>query len=129
MTVKQVIAFRRDLNMRKGKIAAQVAHASMKVLLDRRVQAPEGGSTLCIPVTPQMQEWIEGIFTKVVVVVDSEAELLSLRDTAAAAGLPVALVTDVGNTEFHGVPTHTAVAIGPARAEDLDPITGRLRLA
>lgn len=34
MTVKQVIVIRKDLNMRKGKIAAQAAHASMKVILD-----------------------------------------------------------------------------------------------
>ena len=32
--IKQVIVVRKDLNMRKGKIATQVAHASMKVLLD-----------------------------------------------------------------------------------------------
>jgi hypothetical protein len=32
--IKQVIVVRRDLNMRKGKLAAQVAHASMKFLID-----------------------------------------------------------------------------------------------
>ena len=31
---KQVIVMRKDLNMRKGKMIAQGAHASMKVLLD-----------------------------------------------------------------------------------------------
>jgi PTH2 family peptidyl-tRNA hydrolase len=36
---KQVIVVRTDLKMRKGKIAAQAAHAAMKVLLDR-VQRP-----------------------------------------------------------------------------------------
>ena len=35
MEPKQVIVVRKDLNMRKGKMCAQVAHASMKVLLDR----------------------------------------------------------------------------------------------
>jgi peptidyl-tRNA hydrolase len=33
--IKQVIVVRKDLNMRKGKLAAQVAHASMKVFFDR----------------------------------------------------------------------------------------------
>ena len=37
MTIKQVIIVRKDLNMRKGKIAAQVAHAAMKVILDKMV--------------------------------------------------------------------------------------------
>ena len=40
------------------------------------------------------------------------------------AGLPTALITDGGRTEFHGVPTHTTVAIGPARADQIDQITG-----
>ena len=35
-----------------------------------------------------------------------------------------ALVVDAGHTEFHGVPTKTTVAIGPARAEDIDVVTG-----
>jgi len=33
--VKQVIVVRKDLNMRKGKIAAQASHASLKVFFDR----------------------------------------------------------------------------------------------
>ena len=32
--IKQVIVMRRDLNMRKGKMVAQGAHASMAVLLN-----------------------------------------------------------------------------------------------
>ena len=34
MQTKQVIVIRKDLNMRKGKMIAQGAHASMKVILD-----------------------------------------------------------------------------------------------
>lgn len=34
MNTKQVIVMRKDLNMRKGKMVAQGAHASMAVLLD-----------------------------------------------------------------------------------------------
>ena len=46
------------------------------------------------------------------------------RQLARDAGLPTALIRDAGHTEFGGVPTLTACAIGPARVEDIDPITG-----
>ena len=49
-------------------------------------------------------------------------------EKAAAAGLPYALITDAGHTEFHGVPTRTALGIGPAYPEDIDPVTGHLPL-
>ena len=37
MDVKQVIIMRKDLCMRKGKMIAQGAHASMKVIVDQMV--------------------------------------------------------------------------------------------
>lgn len=39
--IKQVIVVRTDLNMRKGKMCSQVAHASMKVFFDRMSYMPE----------------------------------------------------------------------------------------
>ena len=35
---KQVIVMRKDLNMRKGKIAAQAAHASIKVFSNHLIE-------------------------------------------------------------------------------------------
>ena len=123
MSIKQVILARTDLNMRKGKLAAQAAHASLKVFFDLRdVEAPRG--TLIVSTTPEMDEWIKGMFTKIVLGVESEAELVQAYDLARAARLPTALVIDAGATEFHGVPTKTTVAIGPAEAEEIDKITG-----
>lgn len=124
--IKQVIVLRKDLGMRKGKMCAQAAHASMKVFLDKGAVGSTG--MLSIDLTPEMGEWVEGIFTKVVVGCDSEEALLDLVEKAKAAGLPHALITDAGKTEFHGQPTHTAVAIGPGLASAIDPITGHLPL-
>jgi PTH2 family peptidyl-tRNA hydrolase len=44
MSVKQVIVMRKDLNMRKGKMVAQGAHASMKVMMEkmRTIDLPIG---------------------------------------------------------------------------------------
>ncbi len=119
--VKQVILYRRDLNMRKGKIAAQVAHASLAVLL-RRDEGSWG--RLSVPLDPAMASWIARGTAKVVLSVESEADLLRAYEEARARGLPAELVTDAGRTEFKGVPTRTTCAIGPARAADIDAITG-----
>jgi len=43
-------------------------------------------------------------------------------------GLPCSIITDAGDTEFHGVPTKTTVGIGPDESEKIDVITGNLKL-
>ncbi len=113
--MKQIIAMRTDLNMRKGKMVAQGAHASVAVIVNN---VPD----------PRIDEWLEGSFTKICVRVDSELELLDLYEKAKSAGLLTELITDNGTTEFGGVKTRTCVAIGPDTNERLDPITGHLQL-
>jgi peptidyl-tRNA hydrolase, PTH2 family len=122
---KQVIVIRKDLNMRKGKIVAQGAHASWAAVLSR---AAEIGGSLCIPLDADIGPWLQGLFTKVCSSVSSEAELQALYDKARAAGIPCAIIKDAGFTEFHGVPTLTAAAIGPAPVEQVDAITRHLPL-
>jgi PTH2 family peptidyl-tRNA hydrolase len=124
-TAKQVIVMRKDLGMRKGKMIAQGAHASLKIFLDRGAQAPAG---YAFTTTPAMDAWLGGRFTKVCVSVDSEAALDDIVARASAAGVPCALIVDAGATEFHGVPTKTCCAIGPAWTDEVDAITGALPL-
>ena len=129
--VKQVIVMRKDLNMRKGKMIAQGAHASMKVFFDRFYAWRNIGNNeqeSCIQFTAEELEWVNGLFTKICVSVNSEAELLEVYNKAKEAGLNCALITDAGLTEFGGVPTNTCCAIGPNAAEKIDPITGKLPL-
>ena len=125
--LRQIIVFRRDLTMRKGKIAAQVAHGAMAVFFQRTTELlplPGGGTELRMVLSDDLAAWVTGSFAKVVLQVEGEADLLRLRDLAAEAGLPHALITDSGRTEFHGVPTHTVLAIGPARRSQTDPLCG-----
>jgi len=75
-----------------------------------------------------LADWLDGIFTKITVSVDSELALLDLYEKALAAKIPCALIQDAGKTEFGGVPTHTAIAIGPAWSDEIDPLTGHLPL-
>lgn len=141
---KQVIVVRKDLNMRMGKVAAQTAHASMKVLLDAAkrqkdeweeqfdaVPLLETGTreiTFEYEKDSAWDAWLNGTFTKICVYVESEAALEEVFQKAARAGLPAALIVDSGKTEFHGVPTKTCCAIGPGWSEDIDTVTGGLPL-
>ncbi len=129
METKQVIVIRKDLGMRKGKMVAQGAHASMKVLLDNCIKSMDGRTYIMLahPVNP-WHDWLNGLFTKVVVGCDSEKELLDLHCEAAGGSIPVALIEDAGKTEFHGKATYTALAIGPDKVEKIDEITGHLKL-
>jgi peptidyl-tRNA hydrolase, PTH2 family len=107
--------------MRKGKIAAQAAHASMKVFFDR---ATIGANRMIIDINEDMSLWAQDGFKKVVLSVEDEETMLCAYAYAQAADLPCALITDRGHTEFHFVPTNTCIAIGPADADLIDLITG-----
>ena len=147
MNTKQVIVFRKDLlkgpnAIRKGKFGAQVAHASLGALLTCfSVHKEELIKFGTIDVEPgQIQyeynltfnkdsvldNWLNGKFTKIVVSVDSDEELIALNKALDGTYIPHALITDAGLTEFHGVPTNTCLGIGPYVAEEIDKFTGTL---
>lgn len=127
--VKQIIVMRADLNMRKGKMVAQGAHASMGAILPYvSTCGPEYVEFDLHNHRGKVTEWLRGSFTKICVRVDSEDELMAVYENAMAADLIACLITDNGHTEFHGVPTKTCAAIGPDLDENLAPITGALRL-
>lgn len=123
--IKQVIVWRKELSVRKGKMMAQASHAAMKVLLDRgRIE----GDNLIINLTAPMKLWVSGNFKKIIVSSPNEASLRELFAQAESAGLPCAMVIDAGLTEFKNQPTLTCIAIGPAMSKDIDMITGNLPL-
>jgi peptidyl-tRNA hydrolase, PTH2 family len=133
MSVKQVIVIRKDLKMRRGKEVAQSCHASLGVILNemeeylpRRETGFEQVKTLRLD--DVLHEWINGSFTKICLQVDSEEELIKIYNIAKGDGLRTVLITDSGKTEFNGVPTNTCIAIGPNYSEEIDRITGHLKL-
>lgn len=125
MAHKQVIVLRKDLNMRKGKMVAQGAHASLAAILGLGHRDKD---QLTIPLDERAAPWLTGRFTKICVYVNSECALLDVHRQAKGAGLITTLTQDAGLTEFAGIPTYTAVAVGPDRADRIDPITGHLPL-
>jgi PTH2 family peptidyl-tRNA hydrolase len=114
MGIKQVIVIRKDLNCRKGKMIAQGAHASLKAF------------QLAAATDTHLND-LDG-FKKIVVSVNSEKELQDIYQYSQVYFLPAAIILDEGLTEFHNVPTYTAVAIGPCDERTVDLITGQLPL-
>lgn len=111
-----MIIVRTDLKMGRGKLATQVAHASVSAALK---------------VMREEREWFESWLStgqkKVVVKVDSEKELLEKYREALEKGLPTVLIRDAGLTQLPpGVAT--TVGIGPAPEELIDSITKSLKL-
>jgi PTH2 family peptidyl-tRNA hydrolase len=130
--VKQVIVIRKDLRMRRGKEIAQGAHASIAWLVKRLAGRPMFARTDMWQATGYFttaeREWMREGFRKITVQVDTEEDLLRVHEAALAAGLVSELIRDSGTTEFAGVPTYTACAIGPDYDDKIDPITGDLNL-
>ena len=125
MEHKQVIIMRKDLNMRKGKLVAQGAHASLGAILNLMQRT---GNVLTLELDERTEPWLTGRFKKICVYVNSEAELLEVYKAAQEAGLISCLIQDSGLTEFNGVPTLTAVAVGPDREDKIDVVTKHLPL-
>jgi peptidyl-tRNA hydrolase, PTH2 family len=127
--VKQVIVIRRDLKMRRGKEIAQGAHASsawIAFAVSDAADRSTGVSTVTLD--PVALAWITGSFRKVTLQVQTDEELVALHEHALRLGLRSHLITDSGRTEFAGVPTRTALAIGPDLAEHIDEVTGELTI-
>jgi peptidyl-tRNA hydrolase, PTH2 family len=115
--MKQVILIRSDLKMKGGKVAAQASHAAVGAALLAFVRFKG-----------LFSEWEATGQKKVVLKVKSEQELVEIYQKAIQYNLPCYLVKDAGLTTFHGTPTLTSAALGPADEWQLDPIIGHLKL-
>lgn len=134
---KQMIVMRRDLKMRKGKIAAQAGHACVQATLQALMSHREleklrrQGNTLSVESRDKynpLADWFNEGVAKVCVYVDSERELLDIAEKGKEAGFIYALIRDAGLTEFHGETTLTCLAFEPLYDKQIDPITGDLPL-
>lgn len=122
--IKQLIVIRRDLKMRRGKEIAQGAHAAMAFLTE--IISPEG--QLKRDLSQKEIQWINGSFTKVVLQVPDDDALKHVYKIAVDNDMQVKVIVDHGATEFNGIPTVTALAIGPECSTVLDPLFENLNL-
>lgn len=142
---KQIIIVRKDLfdfnahdtiKAGAGKLAAQVAHASMAPILEKmrgvsytNYVAPDYDYSLQLNLKKEeaLTAWLEGSFRKIVVYVKNEEQLLKKFNELKEAGIICSLIKDSGFTVF-SEPTNTCIGVEPMFAEDIDKYTGRLRL-
>lgn len=124
--MKQVVVVRTDLKMPKGKLAAQVAHASMMFLLKRFFDNGDGERGILLDWNG-FEWYTKSGMCKVVLKAESLEQLKKLHDEARIAGLEAQFVCDAGRTTFNE-PTITCLAIGPGSDDAVDAVTGVLRL-
>jgi len=124
--VKQVIVMRKDLNMSKGKMVTQGAHASIAFLTNKMKNNLSNPEALWwVNLSQAEKEWVYGTFFKVCVGVDSEKELLDIGYNAVMLGLSVKYIEE---TTGFDKPTVTCLAIGPDYSSKIDPVTKHLKL-
>ncbi|MFH1849968.1 MAG: peptidyl-tRNA hydrolase Pth2 [archaeon] len=111
--LKQVILVRHDLRLPKGKMSSQVSHGSVEATLRSFKET--------------VSRWRLNGAKKSILRVDSEKELFRYKELADGNGLITALVLDAGKTVVEPG-TITCLAIGPAEEEEIDGITGKLKL-
>lgn len=114
--LKMVLVVRNDLKMGKGKIGAQCGHAAV------------GAYQKAVRNTPHLvRRWDDSGCAKIAVRVDSEAEMMNLLKAAREQNLNTCLIRDAGRTQIEPN-SKTVLAIGPAVCQQIDQITGHLKL-
>ena len=142
---KQIIIVRKDLSMSVGKICGQVSHAAMAFLtnqMQKHYELPEDGYVKCSATVTQdcFDNWINGIFTKVVLGAKNKNQLLKAKTMAEELGMVEGkdffLIKDCGLTELepeevdeNGVGrTLTCIGFAPMPAEIIDQISRKYQL-
>lgn len=112
--MKQAIVVRKDLKMGCGKIAGQVAHASLRAYWATNKE--------------DRDNWVYNFNeVKVVLKVQSEKELENIIERCEDEDIPYSWVFDAGKTQLEPH-TFTAVGIGPHDVEIIDEVVGGLKL-
>ena len=119
-TLRLYAIVRSDLDMSKGKLAAQAGHAYLNSYLK------------CLEIDPQLAKEYQrdGIGTKVCLKAPFN-KLQTAYEIAIEEGLPCDLIIDSGHImppHFDGTPTVTALGIGPILRKDIQHITKRFQV-
>lgn len=116
--LRMLFFVRTDLGMTKGKMAAQVGHATQYLITKQY---------LGVPSAPFL-EWVQNDSIKICLIVKSELDLLTFRNIGNELGINTELVIDKGFTQFKGEPTNTVVGWGPLLKKEHEEYTCHLKL-
>lgn len=120
--MKQIFIMRKDLGMKSGKLATQVAHASSMIIKDICLEGTEKDKE-------DMELWINDFdYRKIVLKTDSEESVLHYEKICKENNLNYFLVIDNGYTVFNGEKTITGIGIGPHDNEVVDRLFSELKL-
>jgi len=113
---KLVIVVRTDIKLSPGKLAVQVAHASVSCAVEAKRSKERW-----------FKDWYSEGQKKVVLKARNLDELKDLMVLARSVGLTSVLVQDAGLTEVEPG-TVTCLGIGPGPNPEVDKVTGSLPL-
>jgi len=113
MNYKQAILVRQDLKLPKGKLAAQVAHASLETVMkvNKRI----------------VRAWRADGMGKVVLKVKNLAALRKYVNKAKRLSITTCMISDAGRTVVKPG-TITCAGIGPDKTEMIDRVVSELKL-
>ena len=114
--IKQVIIIRADLDMGKGKLAAQCCHASVSGYLETERMDRKTA-----------KEWLDHGQKKIVLKVADEEDLRKLFAAFKFKKVPCVLIEDAGLTQLPPGTT-TTLGIGPWHSDEIDLFTKTLKL-
>ena len=103
------------VKMSPGKAAAQSGHATLGCYRRAMRRCPNA-----------VKDWLRIGQMKITVKCPTVQELLELEEKCNAAGLNTCLIRDAGHTEIEPG-SRTVLAVGPAPASAMDPLTGHLK--
>ena len=127
--IKMVFVVRKDLNMRKGKLAAQVAHGCLNSFIEQtKSDTIDNEYTLSPSTNNKITNWLENNYTKIVLQCDNLEELEKIYNMCKETKVYCYKVYDLGFTEFHNKETLTCIAIGPDYSDKINSITENLKL-
>ncbi|KAK3815221.1 MAG: peptidyl-tRNA hydrolase PTH2-domain-containing protein [Benniella sp.] len=113
---KMVLVIRSDLNMGKGKAAAQCCHATLANYKELLQKSPQ-----------TLKRWERRGQAKVTLKVDNEDDMLMLQVQARSLGLAANSIRDAGRTQI-AAGSRTVLAVGPGPISVINSVTGQLKL-